>query len=1277
MASTDIPPFLRDKMKKDAQAKQSDIPPFLQKKSGGESASPTLTVGSDGKLQQSVPTTSPLPLPAKPEITTAFDLPTSKTPTVTTNDGTAFPVNQVVANNFVQTKNTPYDIQALQNRVASKTTTDEDVAVLAQSSGKSVDATKAYINGGNLMGGSVENIENVNNTKVKLTNYINDYNTIYGTKYDPNDVLSSSQKVSDFLDVAKNKKIVPETTANPNQAVASSTRLDKNFADVPALLPTDISNEMIEQVVSKTVDEDKVAGIPKDQTVIKIAKRLNPKEFAKVSDIQAQPTLGTGLNPATAIGNLFRGNTNVDELLNTQKGYAELAYNQALKQNSINKISEGVISGNTQMVTDGQHDLLQVDDNVVDKYPALQKQEMIRRINETIAQESGVVVGSEAQDLTGIREKIFGATAFDRARIMKDLGYLDNPKTKDAAYSLLQNPSLFADNSVAGGTVSSFMQPFKDLGLSVADISGIRGSKDIYSDKIRDELFPKDFSQNTGDEPQLKTGIRIPRTIVNTTANLAGMVAISTATEGITGGLGASASLGQKLGAYTSFGLPSFDASLKDSKNFLESEPAQYIYAGINAIANAEGGRLLDLGKVTRIPGVSEDFATIAKGLSENSITEDATRSLLAEAKNKYVDFAVKYGKNVTKGAATMAYFTTANNIIKLGFGDPNTTELSTIQQAGHAFLDGVLGMSILGGFGAVADMKNERNTTYKGTIYNMALNHDAAKDVFDIGLKNGEYDKETYDNKVAILNTAVAAKDFLDIQEAEAGVNLNQDQKAVYVGNKTAENILREKAKNAQLPESKAKYEEQADRLKTQSNQILEGLDFNKNLEPLQDQFEVGKEYDAALENFNPDIPETVTALETAKTKLDATTNTKLSEPIAGLDAQGVPIKADNINTDFKSAEPFIITPEARKDVGDIVTRINNAEYINEKDLDNAANHLYDLLDKHGNNQSFSNLIEPLINKIEGYDFRTKTESSTVTEKVPIDVARPTVERKAVNKSISQWEGNRATVTDSNGKSVEGVINLQDGKYYLHNENGDKVAAIGDTAITDAHISFPSTEKVPTPIQFDENGDIKSMTLQLNKVDKEKGGAIPDKLITINFRDKEKALDYAIQLRAEQVGEFPQQKFDLAFEEIKKQVAKEVPVKDLSKNEQSTGEVNKPLQPNEQGQAQQGTETAVPKNAEQISRTESERAAAILENEKAIKNLEQERDTKIKEISKPDLKMDFVEEGNIPKIETDATYKGEVIGKKKIVDPKLIESQNIIKEKFNKLQELINCLTA
>lgn len=243
-------------------------------------------------------------------------------------------------------------------------------------------------------------------------------------------------------------------------------------------------------------------------------------------------------------------------------------------------------------------------------------------------------------------------------------------------------------------------------------------------------------------------------------------------------------------------------------------------------------------------------------------------------------------------------------------------------------------------------------------------------------------------------------------------------------------------------------------------------------------------------------------------------------------------------IKPTYKQAEPYILPLAAREHTQSVIDKVNNADYINEGEINKATDTLYETLDKA---PEVAHLIEPLISKLENYEFTTKTENSTVTETVPVEVAKPTRQPISVSKNLEQWEGNKATVTNADGSTVDGQIKIEDGKYYLYNNEGQQVAALGEKSITDRDISLPSNEENPNPIGFDKDGNVSSITLQLNKVDKENGGVVPDKTITVNFKDKEKALDYAIQLRAEQIGEIPQPEFETIYQEIEKQVPVEI----------------------------------------------------------------------------------------------------------------------------------------
>lgn len=789
--------------------------------------------------------------------------------TVTTADGVKFnlkglPVPQEVL---------PTIVNNIQQRINTKTATPDDIQTIADYSGKSPQAVQAYINKGQLAGSAVENTEDVAKTQAQLVTYINNYNKINGTDYDPQQVMSSADSLNNFLNESKkeNAQLTKEVRVGGKLDLSKplSPKQQEQFAFLNyGVMP--IRNEMLNQVVQKTVSE-----LPKDQAIDKIAKVLNPEDYKKVQDIQNQGlTVKDYLtNTPTPLSIFQSDNKEQNDLLNYQKGISELKYNEALQKNAVNKVSQGVVSGDQNLVQQGQTDLAQVDNDVVYKYPALLKQQIAQQVNDYIAKKSGVVKGYDATAINDYKEKVFGSSTQDRLDAMKALGILDDPKKKDIAESMAGNSTYFANNSILGSVVPNLLQPLGDLGMSLEDITGLRNQRDIFSDKLKEQLFPKDFSGNNPNDAnslQLKNSVQYSRNILNTTANLAGMLAVASVTEGLGTEAGLSTKVAQQLGAYTSFGLPAFDQSLKNAPESIESEPAKYLYAAINSIANAEGGIVLDLGKITRIPDVDEAFAKVANGLSNETMTENVLKETLDKAKNKYIDFAMKYGKNVTKGAATMAYFNIANNVIKMAFGDKEAQQ-NLIPEAGHAFLDGVLGMSIMGGFGAVADMKNEKNTSFKGTIYNMALNHDAAADVFKMGLDNGTYTKQQYDEKMQILNTARAAKNALDATSQETNTPLDANQKSVYVANRTAQSVLTHKAEQDGLPEeTKNKYLAQAKRLSEQNQQVLEGLKFSGTLEPLYDLFDAEKNYNQALENYNPADKKSSDELEKAKGNYD-----------------------------------------------------------------------------------------------------------------------------------------------------------------------------------------------------------------------------------------------------------------------------------------------------------------------------------------------------------------------------------------------------------------------
>lgn len=228
----------------------------------------------------------------------------------------------------------------------------------------------------------------------------------------------------------------------------------------------------------------------------------------------------------------------------------------------------------------------------------------------------------------------------------------------------------------------------------------------------------------------------------------------------------------------------------------------------------------------------------------------------------------------------------------------------------------------------------------------------------------------------------------------------------------------------------------------------------------------------------------------------------------------------------------------QSRESVMPILKRINDADYINENELNTAADHLYNILDQieksdmtDEQKQSQANIIEPLIQKIEGYEFRTKTETRSVTEAKTASIPRKTA-KPEIKPALEKSAGSKATITSPDGSKVTGTLNIKSGQYVLDVPQGQQ-RVIGEKAITDRDLTLPSEQEMDNPIKFDKNGNVESITL------KDRNGNL------IEIHDPEKALDMAIQLRADAIGEVPEQLFNTAYEETTKEIKQEKLVND------------------------------------------------------------------------------------------------------------------------------------
>lgn len=1078
---------------------------------------------------------------------------------VTTPNGATFNIDE---SKLPAPMRTTDAVKSIQEQINTGLNTPELQSTIANSSGKSVHAVNAYLQGDNKTGSAIDRLDFINNNKLALSSTIKNLNQEAGTSYDPDETLADPDKLSNFIQDYKSKmgnKVVQNTSSgifDPMRHVVDPS-IRQRSSDLLSEFQGLQQPILTKHLIKTTVEQDLLNGVAPEVTNEKIAKRTNPINYKNSKEALATATgLDTISDTSTpfqiigaAIDDLV-GTNPQKEVLNSVIGQADLQRNDAIMQLALDKQAEAHVNNNESAMTSAKQLIQSYNPDLIYNYPAILKQQMAFEISQDVAKDSGQMPDVQGEDgAHNVGVKFFGETQEGYARRMREKGWFDNPKTRDIATDLLNHPELFSDASYLGSTGNSFLKPFKDLGLSVSDVLGVRSKADVVSDKIKDEMFPLET-------PGISQTAKNVRTFVNTTSNLAGMATIAS----ITGGIGRAAGIGLSeaevaefsspaltterglelagksidannriatLSNAASFGLPSIDANLKDSYNFIDNDAARAAYVTMGGILNTYGGKLLNLPTISKVPELSETFIKAAQGLSEKTLTQDAARELLNEGKKPYIDYLLKYGKNVTEGAATMAYFTATNEILKSAFGDPNTTGEDIVKNTGTAFLDGVLGMLVFGAVKTAGEFNENKNSSFKNNIYQMAIMPDAAKDVFLLS-KSSEAD---YNQKVQILNTAVAAKNALEATQLDTNIPLSEQQKAAYVANKTTEAYVRAVAEKTSDESRKKELLSRADRLRDQSVATLDGLKFTKTLEPLYDLYQAEKEYDKAYADFEANGNEVnQRVLEEKKSVYDDLQNKyfdkQYGDVVDVIPKEYPKIEDKNILPTLSKVTPVLSADQINK-TQPVFEKINNAENVNEKEISEAENVLYETLDKHG---YAAHLIEPLIQKLQDYEFTTKTETRTVTEERPIEGSfRNKSKPIEIKPALEKLAGSEATVTLPDGGVRNGTLNIKGGKYVLDIPGSNQIE-IGEKAITDRDLKLPDESKVENPIGFDKDGNVESVTFET------KNG----NLVTV--KNPEQALDIAIQLQADAIGKVPDAVFEPVFEKVSKEVNVEVP---------------------------------------------------------------------------------------------------------------------------------------
>jgi hypothetical protein len=769
-------------------------------------------------------------------------------------------------------------VDNLQANIDMGDITPQVVGMTSKLTGKSPDATAAYLQGDATTGNAFDRVDVLKKNATELNGIIQKANAQFGWDSNPNEILGNADLTSKWLskylltlqqsDPVQQKKDEAEAQGRDMDIETLNAIIsdDKNLKDRVANYVTQLKelnplvNAVKTHIATQAAKEGYAKGESDEQTANKIALLTNPIGYKNAQEALKKPFGFDRLSDQSNLGDIVGGiadeiggdKTFKNQMLNSVLDDAKYKLNESYKKNAEDQAAIAHLSKDPDMLNQAKLMYSKYDPNILNKLPSLQMAKMANEVASDIATASGQLEGTDTENYVW---KLEGAKQEDIISIMQKKGWFTDPNKKALAMQIATHPEMVKDASYYGGAGESFLQPFKDLGLSLLDVTDIRSFKDRMADKFKDELFPKEFADD-----ETKSAFSVlghdfkTRHIINGISNLAGLTAGNILTEGVAGEVGMSANAAKRLSAYVTFGIPSIDANLKDSYNFIDNDVHRAAYVTLGTLINGEGGALLDLGKISRVPGLQEPFMALSKNLVEKNLSTEAKDELLNVAKNKYVDFVKKWGKlgvqggkNTLEGAATMSYFGFANQYNKLLNGDPNTKAEDLLPTAGNAFLDGVFTMIPFGFVRAVKETKNNPNSTYKDMINQLSVMPTAAEDILRMGSKS----PEDFNYKMSVVNTARAAKNALDATEQATGINLDPNQRSVYVANKTIEAVLRDKAAKIDDKGKREQLEAQADELAEQSTKTLDGLKFTPTLEPLYDLYDAEKRYNKALDDF------------------------------------------------------------------------------------------------------------------------------------------------------------------------------------------------------------------------------------------------------------------------------------------------------------------------------------------------------------------------------------------------------------------------------------------
>jgi hypothetical protein len=223
---------------------------------------------------------------------------------------------------------------------------------------------------------------------------------------------------------------------------------------------------------------------------------------------------------------------------------------------------------------------------------------------------------------------------------------------------------------------------------------------------------------------------------------------------------------------------------------------------------------------------------------------------------------------------------------------------------------------------------------------------------------------------------------------------------------------------------------------------------------------------------------------------------------------------------------------------INPVMEKMANAEYINDNDIDNAIEAIFnevESLDKSDYSaETKAALSEKLLNiaeKLDNYEFRTKTETVATTKAGAATTTRRTSEAVQKIRAEKYFDGVQATV---NGQEV--TLTDNKGRVEAQMPNGEVVV-----------LDTPTMEIAEDGFEFDDNGALQAVT-------------VTDRLGNTAKLTGDQALDFAIRDRENKLGVVEQAEFDTVYQEVEKKYIKETPTTQVAAEEQAAVEEQQPV---------------------------------------------------------------------------------------------------------------------